>query len=39
MFGVCPITKLSLLQTYYVESHVNLQDAAKEFVKAGRGAR
>jgi len=30
---------LSLLQTYSVESHGNLQDVAKEFVKAGRGAR
>jgi hypothetical protein len=30
---------LSLLQTYSVKSHVKLQDAAKEFVNAGRGAR
>lgn len=30
---------LSLLQTYSVRSHVKLQDAAKEFVDAGRGAR
>jgi len=30
---------LSLLQTYSVKSHVKLQDAAKEFVDAGRCAR
>ena len=38
-YGLEVSRALSLLQTYSVKSHVRLQDAAKEFVNAGRGVR
>ncbi|NMM24320.1 MAG: ANTAR domain-containing protein [Phycicoccus sp.] len=38
-YGVEVSRALSLLQTYSVKSHVKFQDAAREFVNAGRCAR